>query len=42
MTRWQLRQLQKKREEERKAQMLDMVGAMLFALILGGVFLFAR
>lgn len=42
MTRWALRQLQKKRKEERKAQILDMVGAILFALILGGVFFFAR
>lgn len=42
MTRWELRQLQKKRKEERKAQILDMVGAILFALIIGGVFFFAR
>lgn len=42
MTRWAVRQLQKKRKEERKAQILDMVGAILFALILGGVFFFAR
>lgn len=42
MTRWELRQLQKKRKEERKAQALDMVGAILFALIIGGVFFFAR
>lgn len=42
MTRWALRQLQNKRKEERKAQILDMVGAILFALIIGGVFFFAR
>lgn len=42
MTRWELRQLQKQRKEERKAQTLDMVGAILFALIMGGVFFFAR
>ena len=42
MTRWALRQLQKQRKEERKAQILDMVGAILFALIIGGVFFFAR
>lgn len=42
MTRWELRQLQKKRKEKRKAQILDMVGAMLFALMIGGVFFFAR
>ena len=42
MTRWELRQLQKKRKEERKAHILDMVGAILFALIIGGVFFFAR
>lgn len=42
MTRWALRQLQKQRKEERKAQILDMVGAILFALIMGGVFFFAR
>lgn len=42
MTRWELRQLQKKRKEERKAQIMGMVGAILFALIMGGVFFFAR
>lgn len=42
MTRWALRELQKKRKEERKARILDMVGCVLFALILGGVFFFAR
>ena len=42
MTRWELRQLQKKRKEERKAHILNMVGCVLFALIIGGVFFFAR
>ena len=42
MTRWALRQLQKKRKEERKAQIMGMVGAVLFGLVIGGVFFFAR
>lgn len=42
MTRWALRQLQQRRKEERRAQILNMVGAVVFALILGGVFFFAR
>lgn len=42
MTRWALRQLQKKRKEERKAQIISMVGAVLFGLMIGGVFFFAR
>lgn len=42
MTRWELKQLQKKRKEERKAQIIGMVGCVLFALIIGGVFFFAR
>lgn len=42
MTRYTLRQLQKQRKEERKAQILNMVGGVLFALIIGGVFFFAR
>ena len=42
MTRWALRQLQKKRKEERKAHILDMVGAIVFALIIGGCLFFAR
>lgn len=42
MTRWALRQLQKQRKEERKAQIMGMVGAVLFGLVIGGVFFFAR
>ena len=42
MTSYTLRQLQKQRKEERKAQILNMVGGVLFALIIGGVFFFAR
>lgn len=42
MTRWELKQLQKKRKEERRAQIINMVGGMLFALMLGAVFFFAR
>ena len=42
MTRWALRQLEKKRKEERKAQALDILGAVLFGLMIGGVFFFAR
>ena len=42
MTRWELKQLQKKRKEERKAQIIGMVGAVLFGLMIGGVFFFAR
>lgn len=42
MTRWTARQLQKKRKEERKAQIIDMVGVILFALIVGACMIFAR
>lgn len=42
MTRWELRQLQKKRKEERKARALSMVGAVLFGLMVGAMLLFAR
>lgn len=42
MTQWALRQLQKQRKEERKAQIMGMVGAVLFGLVIGGVFFFAR
>jgi high-affinity Fe2+/Pb2+ permease len=42
MTRWELRQLQKKRKEERTAQIINMVGGVLFALMIGAVFFFAR
>lgn len=42
MTRWALRQLQKQRREERRDQIMGMAGAVLFGLILGGVFFFAR
>lgn len=42
MTRWELKQLQKQRREERQDQIMGMVGAVLFALIIGGVFFFAR
>lgn len=42
MTRWATRQIIKKRKEERKAHILNMVGGVLFALIIGGVFFFAR
>lgn len=42
MTRWELRQLQKKRKEERRAQIINMVGGVLFALMIGAVFFFAR
>lgn len=36
MTRWALRQLQKQRKEERKAQIMGMVWAGLFGLMVGG------
>lgn len=42
MTRWELRQLQKQRKEERKAQILSMVGVVLFGLAIGSIFFFAR
>lgn len=42
MTRWELRQLEKQRKEKRKEQALDMLGAILFGLVIGGVFFFAR
>ena len=42
MTRRELRQLQKKRKEERRAQIINMIGGVLFALIIGAVFFFAR
>lgn len=42
MTHYTKRQIIKKRKEERKAQIMGMVGAILFALILGGVLFFAR
>lgn len=42
MTRYALRQLQKKRKEERKAQILNMVGGVLFALIMGLCFFYAK
>lgn len=42
MTRWELGQLQKRRKEERRAQIINMIGGVLFALMIGGVFFFAR
>lgn len=42
MTHYTKRQLQKKRKEERKAQIINMVGAVLFALIVGLCFFYAR
>lgn len=42
MTRWALRQLQKQRREERRDQIMGMVGAVLFGLMVGACFFFAR
>lgn len=42
MTHYTKRQIIKKRKEERKARIINMVGCVLFALIIGGVFFFAR
>lgn len=42
MTHWQVRQLQQRRKEERRAQILDMLGAVAFALMIGGILFFAR
>lgn len=42
MTRYTLRQLQKRRKEERKAHILNMVGVVLFALVIGLCMIFAR
>lgn len=42
MTHYTKRQIIKKRKEERKAQIMNMVGAVLFALIIGLCFFFAR
>ena len=42
MIRWGLKQLQKRRKEERRAQIINMVGGVLFALMIGAVFFFAR
>ena len=39
MTRWQLRQIQEKRKEERKAHITGMIGAILFGLVIGACFL---
>ena len=36
------RQELKRRKEERKAHIMNMVGAVLFALVIGGVLFFAR
>ena len=42
MTQWQLRQLQQRRKEERRAQLINMMGAVAFALVIGGIMFFAR
>ena len=42
MTHYTTRQIIRKRKEERHAQIMGMVGCVLFALIIGGVFFFAR
>lgn len=42
MSRWTARQLQKKRKEERKAQIMGMVGAIAFAIIVGLCLFYAR
>lgn len=42
MTRYTLRQIQKKRKEERRDQILNMVGVVLFALVIGLCMIFAK
>lgn len=42
MTRWELRQLQKQRKEERRDQIMNMVGVVFFALVIGLCMIFAR
>ena len=42
MTHYTTRQIIRKRKEERKAQIMGMVGAVIFAVILGACLFFAR
>ncbi len=42
MTRYTLRQLEKKRKEERRDQIMSMVGVVFFALVIGLCMIFAR